>query len=644
MPTVYALLTAIDKYPIPRLELHGCVNDLHNFQSYLEAHCEKTGLSLKLRVLTDEQVTRDNLIKGFGHFQAAEAGDQCLFFYGGHGSISPAPEAFKRLDSENLESIVCWDSRQEGGRDLMDKELSWLIWKAVKDKDLLFVSITDCCHSGSLRDTEAGVVRSRSVVEAGPKSTLEEYLGIADYLKNNDGQLSPPLGRRIHLGAAREEETAKETRINGIPRGAFTYCLVEILRQSGAFFSYESLMGQVNLRVRRLVAEQSPQLESTTAEDKKLGFLSLAPAAERTPYAIIRDKQSIWWLNAGAIHGIKAGSPDNPTTLTLGEDQHVVSVTEVEVERSKVSGMETYDPLRTYPAQMLRRAIPAYPLGIAPGSDPEGIAAVATQLEKLKAKLFTLTEEQTADFLIHAKNHELFLSRNNDHAPLFQRISGYDEAAAIYFLQKLETVAAWQQVLDLQNPDTQIRDAEITLDLQRVSEAGNESNDAPSEQVDWRVAPVQFPYLQKPDGQWARPGFKLKIINSGLRPLWVSLLYMGNDFGISNVLLPKEALSPGEEANVMEVVNGNAFFVIPLRLEKHHLDKGIQAIEECLKLIVSTEEFNTDLFNQKGLPPDEAKPFRPSLRAAGREMAEVVTKDWRTFEVWLRISNRLEAS
>lgn len=635
MPTVYAFLTAIDKYPNPRHVLEGCVRDLQHFQSYLEAHCKQAGLDLKLLTLTDERATREAVIAGFNHFQAAQEGDQCLFFYGGHGSRSAAPAAFWHLESDHhLDSLVCWDSRTEGGRDLMDKELSWLIWQVTKDKNIPFITITDCCHSGSLRETEVEAVRNRDIRKVGEGVSLEHYLGYADYLKGSKGELSPPLGRRIHLGAARDVETAKEAKIEGIPRGAFTYCLVDILFQAGSFLSYESLMGQANLRVRRLVSEQSPQLESTLVEDKKLGFLSLSPATERAPFSIIRDKYNVWWLNAGSIHGIRVGEADNRTLLALLEDQHVVEVIETEPSQSKIKGMEAYDPMRTYAAVMKRRPIPAYKLGIASGSDSAGIEAVSLQLEKQKTNLFTLNPDQTGDFLLHAKDGALFLSRTYDYWPLFKRVEGYNSEAAIYFLQKLETIAAWRQALDLHNPNTQIRDEEITLDLQRVTEAGNDSNDAPTEGVDWRAAPVPFPYLNK-DGVWHQPGFKLKIKNTGLRPLWVSLVYFGDDFGISNVLLPKQFLNPGEEANAADVVNGFPYFVIPLRLEEHHLAKGIKAIEECLKVFVSTEEFNTDLFNQKGLPPDENSPVTPQ-RAMGRAKG-VETKDWRTLEIWVKI-------
>ena len=223
MASVYALLCAIDNYPNPKHVLQGCVRDMQGLQGYLEYHCQQENLTLHLKVLSNEQVSRQALISAFDHFQAAKNGDQCLFFFGGHGSRCPAPAAFWHLKADQkLESLVCWDSRNEGGRDLMDKELSWLIWRAVEGKDIPFVSIVDCCHSGRMRDT-VEEVRARDIPDLGTGVKVEEYLGYADYQKSAQGLLSPPQGRRIHLAAARESELAKEINLKGVPQGVFSY-------------------------------------------------------------------------------------------------------------------------------------------------------------------------------------------------------------------------------------------------------------------------------------------------------------------------------------------------------------------------------------------------------------------------------------
>ena len=41
MPKLFALLVAIDEYPIERHRLDGCVNDLNDFEQFLSAHFEE---------------------------------------------------------------------------------------------------------------------------------------------------------------------------------------------------------------------------------------------------------------------------------------------------------------------------------------------------------------------------------------------------------------------------------------------------------------------------------------------------------------------------------------------------------------------------------------------------------------------------
>ena len=48
-------------------------------------------------------------------------------------------------------SLVCWDSREPGGQDLFECELSWLVWKATENKNVEMVVIVDSCHLDSLK-------------------------------------------------------------------------------------------------------------------------------------------------------------------------------------------------------------------------------------------------------------------------------------------------------------------------------------------------------------------------------------------------------------------------------------------------------------------------------------------------------------
>ena len=631
MQHLRALFVAINHYPNPAHRLEGCLHDLEQVKTCLEQCCTALGLGFDALVLTDGAATRANVIAGFDHFQSAAPDDPCLFYFAGHGARSAAPEAFWHLEPDKkLDSIVCWDSRTPGGRDLMDKELSYLVWRANQGKALPFVTITDCCHSGSLRDFGEAEVRARRIRETGEALPTEHYLGIADYKQSADGSLRPPMGRRVHLAAARDAETAKEVRVGSAMRGIFSHCLVEALQQAGPFASYSELARRVQARVRGNMADQSPQLETTLAGDKNLAFLSGSPATGQKSFVVSFDKDAGWVVNAGALMGFKAGDGTNGTLLEVPELQRKLAVVEAHPTFSRVSGMTDSDAKRAYPVLVSRRATPKYRVAIAPGSDPAAVAALTERLARKGSDLYALADATTtADFAIHAHDNQLWLTRAQDPLPLAQAVQGHDEPAITNFLHQIEAIASWRQVLDLNNPHTGIPASEIELTLYRVTEAGNTENDAPVTEMDWQAAPVMFPYVQA-GKEWRKPAFQLKLRNTSPRTLWFSLLYFGTDFSITNVLLPKQAIEPGQEAWASYVRSGYAYRTIPLQIDAPYLAQGMTALDEYLKVLVCTEELDTDLLCQEGWKPTGGHrtlhlPEQPPQR------------DWKAVDVWIRI-------
>lgn len=633
MPTLHALLIAINDYPDPKHRLSGCVNDLESVRQYLEVHSSVSGLGFNARVLTDEQATRANFIKGFEHFHAAQAGDTCLFYYAGHGAYCDAPEVFWHLSpSRRVESIVCWDSRQAGGRDLMDKELSFLIWQATQGKDIHFVAITDCCHSGSITRG----VKERLIREIGTAVPPEEYLGFEQYRPAGEGRFSPPRGRYVHLGAARDNQTAKEVQVQGAPRGVFTHCLLEALSGSNGQISYAELANRVNMRIRDVVAEQSPQVDALPTEDKDRLFLSGVLATGKRAYLIGFDNTMGWFVNAGALHGILAGDEQSPTVFQLVDDEHSVRATEVLAQRTKVEGMDGFDPKKQYPAKLTELAAPRLRLATAAESQAEAITLLSNLLGRKNSDFFQLVPDaNSADFLVHAKAGAYFLSRRFDEQPLFQKVMGYEEASAVDFVNKLEKVANWLQLLRLSNPATSINAEEITIELYRVTEPGNTEDDAPVELVDW-CSPTRFEYVGR-QGKWVPPGFQFKVKNTGQRALWVSLLFLADDFGITNQILPKQALEPGQEAWAADVFEGHPYRTLSLDMEDYYLERGIHTLDEYLKLIICTDEFDTDNFNQEGLPPEGAL---LSHRKVGFRRQSIRKPDWTVREVHMQLHRK----
>ena len=149
------------------------------------------------------------------------------------------------------------------------------------------------------------------------------------------------------------------------------------------------------------------------------------------------------------------------------------------------------------------------------------------------------------------------------------------------------------------------------------------------ETVDWRK-PTLFPYVQA-NGNWHKPAFQLKIKNTGHRQLTVSLLYLGENFSITNQLIQAQILEPDQEVWALDHADGRTYITIPLQLEDHYLQAGIETIPEFFKVIVCTEPFDTDRFNQSGIPWRVPSAAGVTRALAGR--GQIEKPDWQYFEI-----------
>ena len=624
MKTIYAFLVAINNYPDPQNRLEGCVNDLTYLQSYLKEHFDNDGFNLVSSVLIDEQATRENIIKGFAHFDAAVDGDICLFFYAGHGSQWAAPEAFWHIEPDRLnECLVCWDSRENHQHDIMDKELSYLIWKTTHNKRIHFLAIMDCCHSGS--NTRKKGVKVRRIEKREEPVPITSYLGFETYKKVGENAYTPPRGRHIQVAAAKARETAKEVFVKGESRGIFTYCLIEALTNSHHQISYSNLISRINIRLKNVVKNQTAQLDAFETNDKDLFFLIGESKFNSTKYLIGYDKSFGWILNAGAVQGISVGDESSHTKLELEENRQPIEVIEVLTNSSRVKGMAGYDKKHSYGARLVQWAIPKFQVAISAQSDSKGISVLQEILGHRNSGLFKVTEEiQESRYLIQAKNGAYFLTTPYDEHPLFKPINDYTDNSANIFINCIETLANWIHVLALNHPNSSIQDSEIHLDLFRTTQAGNYGDEVNVELLDW-TTPGEFEYLYH-QGMWYMPAFQLKVTNTGSRNLWVSLLYLCDDCSITNQLIQKEELTPGDSIWALDIQEGIPYRTIPIEVVDDYVSRGITVIQEYLKLIICTEEFETDNLNQEGLTWGDSLGLK---RALGRSKA-VPRPDWTT--------------
>lgn len=638
MKNLYGLLIAINEYPNPAHCLKGCINDRNHFKAFLE---ENYGgrYRLHLETLSDGEATRSNIVKGFEHFGQADDGDLCLLFFAGHGSQMPAPPEFAHLEAgSRLETIVCYDSRQPGGRDLIDKELSYLIWKAAQGKDVHFTAIMDCCHSGSnTRDEVELEVFARNVDGREDGIQARDFLGYEHYQRSEQGFLTPPRARHVLLAASQPNETAKEIRGHGMNRGVFSFCLLEALATAGQPLSYAEAVQRATLRVRGLVRNQSPSLEADEASDKELEFLSREGKKGPNAFFVSYDQDKGWLASAGAIHGVSMGLEKHKPAFRLVETGEPVAVTGVQASFSSVAGMEGKNTKKRYEAYLVQEPQASVRLAFSPDAAPEGRAVLAEACRRMQPRLFTIQEDAaSADYLIYAEGGKWALALPFSKRPLFQRVGPFAETGAEDFLKKLESVAKWRQVLDMSGPLGAVQDHEFSLQLERIAETGNYTYGARAEAADWR-APLLLEYQQY-QGAWHVPAFRLKVKNTGHRKLWASALYLEDNFGISNELLPGAELAPGDEKWLEDRSGHYPTNAIRIWMHDVYRQWGISSIREYLKVFISTERLNTDGLNQKGLPYEG--PIE-GLRGFGQP-PEVSASGWAARAVELNIRRPLE--
>ncbi|MBK6622119.1 MAG: caspase family protein [Saprospirales bacterium] len=633
MSTLFAFLVGIDKYPNPNHQLFGCVRDQTALKQYLGQFAQGAGFELNLIELMNENATRAAVIKGFGHFQKAGAGDICLFSFSGHGSRNDAPEAFWHLEPSKLnQSLVLWDSRTEGGLDLMDKELSYLIWNATRDKASQFIAIMDCCHSGS-GTRKAEEVRSRIVEKGSDKRNLEQMEGYASYQKGNDGRLSPPRGKHILLAAARDNQLAKELTLEGETRGVFTFSLIETLRQYGNQLTYAELINHLRIRILQKVNEQSPQLDVIAGANPDLLFLSNSKTSGQPAYLVSHDSKKGWHINAGAIDGFKGGSGTSTTKLKLEPSGDPIQIQEVFPSYSSVEGIPADTPLsKVFRATVASWGSGGLKLAFTADSDPGAVTMLRSLFQKLRDGFFQLVEEPgMARYHIQAAGQSLRLLLPGEKRPVFRRVPGYSPENGSEFLKRLVAVGRWVQLVELANPQTSIKDGEIKIDLFRLSQAGRLADTDPVTAEDWRK-PVALRYFYE-NGKWTQPAMQLRVANTGTRKLWVSVLYLTGNFGVYNVFLPKQELGPGQEVWMLDVVKSIPHRSILLQVEPEYHSWGVNQVSDFLKIMVCTEEFNTDSFNQDGLPLDE----RSSATRGFALWEDVAQSDWMTREIELKV-------
>ncbi len=634
MLNIYAFIVGIDGYP-GRNRLNGCVRDAMSFKKYLDdSYLKNKKFNLQVKILCAEddeknKPTRDHIIQGFDFFDKATGNDVCLFYFAGHGAtFEEAPPGF-RDSSGSVQSFVCIDSLDPEGKDLMDKEMSYLIWKTTINKPgVTFVAITDCCHSGTITRAVVDIgVTERSVYGEARRvpQKVDEYLGYnvsilnkATNLKEkafekkvagSEKYIDVKTGKHIHFSAATDSQTAKELVIDNETRGAFTHSLIKTLYSCGGQISYNELINQTAALVKNRVLEQEPAVMvygGINDKEKEKLFLSQNAAATKLSYLVYNDTNFVdqvtkdtkksWCINAGTVHGVTKG---DKVIIDKGRFTTVV----VEFSNPDISILK-YTPAfgtpdKSYPATVQRQPNQDVKISFHPKISPAIKKLITKTLDSIPSPFVSLLTKGTGQYVILSTDtKEAYISlpvtKPGVTNAVFTPVKITDEGSAKLFVENLEKVGKWNHVLEFNNPVSDLTKKDYRISLYISTLPGN--NKPETFKALKELKPLNdLPYLGGKN-----PAFRLLIYNTSDTALWVTNAYLGFDYSIqTGIFLSPVEIGSGKKTWL--TINDSMVDIIPMEIEDRYRELGYDRISEYIKLFISSKAIDTGKLKQEGV-------------------------------------------
>lgn len=593
---LYTLLVGIDDYPQPTRPLLGCVNDTKAFQEYLKTRLETDEFNLKEKVLLNQEATHKAIIDGFeSHLSQATGRDVVVFYFSGHGSKEPCPEEFWYLEPDKMnETLVCYDSRPDG-HDLADKELAKLIARVARNSPH-FVVVLDCCHAGSGTRGETpnirGVeprdrVRPFSSYWVSPQELTAPFH--ARGIPGGRGEWAElPRGNHVLLAACRDNQFAKEYLADGVPRGAFSYFLVNALQVIGGNLSYEHLVKAVAALLRRNVADQTPQLEVVAEEELDQPFLGGAINEPSVRFTASFDLKLGWTVDAGSLHGIPIDAVVGATqfalfpmgasragTLRLSTASGIADVIEVRPHFSRVNVVGLASDARTSVFNAILVRAPLASFGVRMKGDEEALElareAIKSSSDLGGQSLYIREVLEDERLVLSAGDGEYSICSPEKEKPLTAALTGYTPANAALAIKRLEHIARWRTIKELSNPTSGLPSNAIQI----TAHSGGK-------EIDGRLVRLRYQYK---DGKCTQPTMRLRLLNRSGESLYCAILMLSERFAIEPGFFPAGGIWLDKDQEAWsDLVYGR----VPDRLWA----QGITQTRDSIKLIFSSEEFD----------------------------------------------------
>ena len=228
-------------------------------------------------------------------------------------------------------------------------------------------------------------------------------------------------------------------------------------------------------------------------------------------------------------------------------------------------------------------------VGFAENVDEKERQRILANYEKTGKSLFfdLLPTASNVDYLIEQEGKQLFLRTPYDASPVFSKEDSHNLDG---FFNNIDAVANWYFTLELQQKTVETNPDDVSIAFYKI----NKNSNLGDVLQDWKV-----PIILELDADKTAL-VKLKITNNSDKNLFVSLLYLGKDFSVTNQFLRMKEIKQGESV-YPEYENAAE---LPMFFDEKYARQNKKQITEYFKIFISEKPFDTDAFNREGLSLD----------------------------------------
>jgi N-acetyl-anhydromuramyl-L-alanine amidase AmpD len=610
---LFALLAGINNYDrVPKLG--GCINDIEEVEKYLR---NRTPFNCHIKTITDDGVTRDNLVRQFDeHLGQAKKGDTVLFYYSGHGALEEADPVWDETDKK-LECLVCYDGGATKPADflLADKELRHLIAALYKKTGAHIVTIFDCCHSGdntrgaliAAAFDEAKVVKRTVINTSRPSGAFaprewSDFI-FGDRVKKEDVANKTPgvfLPEGVHIQMAACESNQAAVEVGG--SGVFTKKLLAVLDACAGNISYNVLRNRIR-QYLRFSFEQTPRIYAAgnAAYLLSAGFLNRSVNGMDAIAEATYNKTKGWQLNIGAIHGIDMETKLSIINTAKPDEALKAGVSEVFIDYCliEIDGKPDKEAVHKVMVQGLMGNNLQLELNNYNGN-PKDLEQFVADLEAKGGghiEFGTAAEQSArpADYTLHVRGGEAIITHPGDpYRPVVRPLELLEPADNAALTDQLRHISKWHFIRQLQN--TRIPEGfpeqPLRIEVNRIFSNDNKQ----ALDVSSGTATLEYEQVSH---QW-RGAVEIKITNTTTQSLYVAALYLDGDFQVFLDFLPQRVQQLESGSHILLGLKGGNKITFSLddMIREYNWPAGIAS----LKFIVSTEEFNAEALVMEGLP------------------------------------------